>query len=204
MIGSKQIKFIGIIGTFTIISISYVLHAKTYYAALNQESIAPVHHDTLLEASETENVKKVGENLKIASIEKPLNLVKNEAKKSPMRSDSDKEVSIASLLNAFKYIRFDKSGKIEQASYTFLAKLAPLLKDSDKYYLEIEGYSHTDKKRSISQKRSEAYALSIKDALSTLSASIKMQTVGYSDQYPLYDDTKDRRNSRVELKLRRR
>ncbi|MCH9813574.1 MAG: hypothetical protein K0U47_06480 [Epsilonproteobacteria bacterium] len=206
MLGSKKIKLIGIVGTTAIVLSSYILHAQTYYSALHPEIVTPKNPDPIQvkkpieQISVTAEINKTKETqvIKLVSIKQPLEDIKEEYNETVKEI---KEPSLVKLIKEHKYIRFDTQGNIAQTSKLFLTSIAPKLRKQENQYLEIEGYSPTLK---AAQKKSNIVAKKVKNLLKENGTTIEIKTVGYADQYPIYENPKENRNLRVELKLRRR
>lgn len=220
MLGSTKIKFLGVIGTFVIISTAYVLHANTFYKelypTLNSDAtpIEPIKlQEPIIEQEKLKieiiNVEKIVEpnkniepikNIIVKVIDQNKSIVKI-VNKPTLLSPSAK---LNQMLKKYKYIHIEKSGEISQETKDVLEKLIPLLSNIKDSYIELEGYSSYDIYSYITKKRSEQSAQIIYEYLNDRVKDKKIVVTGYGDRYPIIDDKNDERNSRVEIKIRRR
>ena len=195
LLNSKKIKLFGIIGTFTIISTAYVLHAKTFYTQLyptievqntetKLEKLPIKEPDFELEAIEVEKIVKTSDESKVSVV--------HPAEK------------LDQILSKYKYIHVDKLGEISQTGKEMLKKVIPLLSELNDSYIELEGHSASEMYSYMTKRRSEQSAQVIERYLRDKKVDKKIIITGYGDLYPIIDDKKDERNSRVELKIRRR
>ena len=195
LLNSKKIKLFGIIGTFTIISTAYVLHAKTFYTQLyptievqktetKLEKLPIKEPDFELEAIEVEKIVKISDKPKVSLV--------HPAEK------------LDQILSKYKYIHVDKLGEISQTGKEMLKEVIPLLSELNDSYIELEGHSASEIYSYMTQRRSEQSAQIIERYLRDKKVDKKIIITGYGDLYPIIDDKKDKRNSRVELKIRRR
>ncbi len=213
MLYSTKIKFIGIVGTFSIISLSYILHAKTFYADLSTSN-------DLDFKSKQEVVKfadSSDENKTVASkdLSMPKRLEKSYYKISEQNNSQTKSVAtkdknlifielINVALSENRYLYIDKTGQITQESKKVIDEISPMLLNVKDCYIEIEGYSALKKSEILAQKASKKYAQVVASYLKTIATKSEIRVTGYGSRYPIIEDIKDARNSRVELKLRRR
>ncbi len=202
MLNSKKIKLFGVIGTFTIISTAYVLHAKTFYTQLyptlkvqkteiKSENLPSQEHGYELETIEVQKIVELKKD-SVEILNKPkVSLIKPSAK-------------LDQMIKKYKYIHVDKLGKISEASKEMLEKIIPLLSDLNDSYIEIEGHCASEMYHYLTKRRSEQSAQIIQEYLRDKKVVKKIIITGYGDLYPIIDNKKDERNSRVELKIRRR
>ena len=208
MLSSRNIKFLVVAGTFTIVSTAYVLHAKTFYNELYPE-VNNAH--SLILKKEKLNVKS--EALVVEKIIKPKidievvekivdNSTKNREKiQSTTLSNDDK---LKQIFKVHKYLHVDKSGELSEQSKKILDEIIPLLSSIDYSYIELEGHSASQMYYNLTLEESKKSAQSVYDYLVKYVRNKKIIITGYGDLYPILEDKKDIRNSRVELKIRRR
>jgi outer membrane protein OmpA-like peptidoglycan-associated protein len=108
------------------------------------------------------------------------------------------------LLKDNRYLYIESSGQISENSKEILEKIIPLLSNIDNSYIELEGHSSSQIYDYLTKKKSEQSAHAVYGYLMDKKVDKKIVVTGYGDLYPIIDDKKDKRNSRVELKIRRR
>ncbi len=217
MLDSTKIKFLGVVGTFVIITTAYALHAKTFYnemyPTIEKEKTllkhtAPVKEQFIVEEPKVVNVDKPKidiEPIEIVTIEE---IEKHTVVHTPVVETKQVVVTSSEKLDKifkeYKYLYVEKSGKISQHSKEVLEKILPLLADINNSYIELEGHSASSAQSKSTQKISEKYAQSIYKYLNEKKIDKEIIVTGYGDSYPILDDKSDKQNSRVELKIRRR
>ncbi len=210
MLSSKKIKFFTVVGTFTIISTAYMLHAKTFYKELYptlsdnttvEKLKVPIKEKVTIEVVNIVKAVEPKENVEVIEkvVQKSIKIA-SEPKKN-LVSPSDK---LNQILKEDKYLHIEKSGEISSHSKEILKKIIPLLSDIKYSYIELEGHSSSQIYHDVTKKTSEQSAQKIHDYLKDKIVNRKIVVTGYGDLYPILDDKKDMRNSRVELKIRRR
>ena len=182
MLNSKRVKLFGIVGTFSIISTAYILHAKTFYTELYP----------------TEN--KI---TNILILDKPKEKINNKLEIAKIKIVKPSE-KLNQILKKHKYIYIDEFGKISENSKEILTKIIPLLLDLNDSYIELEGHSSSLMYDYLTQKRSKQSAQIVYDFIAKSKIDKDVILTGYGDLYPIIDDKFDKRNSRVEIKIRRR
>jgi len=226
MLQSTKIKILGIVGTFAIISTAYTLHANVFYKelypALSKKKIPATQHKTdIVEKKAEVDVVKVTEvniskdedivntvietNNSIAEIEDEKDAIEvqnTEQNKTVVTVEPVSELE--RLLKENRYLYIDSSSQITSKSKETLQKLKPLLSKLDDIYIEVEGYSASKESSNSAKKDSEKFAHIIYEYLKSLDIDKEIVVTSYGDSYPIIDDTKDIRNSRVEVKIRRR
>jgi outer membrane protein OmpA-like peptidoglycan-associated protein len=112
---------------------------------------------------------------------------------------------LVQFLNKNRYLETDSLGKLKPYSKTTLEKLIPMLVSlDDSSYIEIEGYSAQKFYQYQAEQASQNAATNVKNYLVSKLKDKKIIVTNYGDAYPIVDDKKDERNSRVEIKIRRR
>jgi outer membrane protein OmpA-like peptidoglycan-associated protein len=202
VLSSTKIKYLGVVGTLAIISTSYVLHAKTFYTQLHEV----VKSDNIVEKVQKQVVTEPKIETRVTHVEKKPSLTVEqhiivEKPKAATLTTSEK---LEKLLKEYKYIHVEKSGEISKNSKDALDEIIPLLSDINNSYIEIEGYSASQMYGYLTQQISKKFAQSVYNYLNEKKIDCKIVITGYGDLYPIIDDKKDERNSRVELKVRRR
>lgn len=217
MLNSTKINFLGIVGTFAIISTAYVLHAKTFYtelySALDENKITLKSNESTAKEEkikvELTNIYKSKKDIKPIKDVVVVTVEQNESSSLPVVSELKNIVlssseKVKQILKEDRYLYVEKSGKISQHSKEVLEKITPLLSDINNSYIEIEGHSASEIYDHLTQKKSEQLAQTIYKYLSNKKINKEIVVTGYGDLYPILDNKKDERNSRVELKIRRR
>lgn len=200
MLESTKIKLLGVFGTFAIISTSYLLHAKTFYNELY--TTAEVKERVNSVAMPLSNV--IEEKTPIIIIKKPEKKVTLEEIKPEKRVVTSQADTLDKLLQKYRYLHVEKSGEISEQTKEALEKIIPLLVDMNNSYIELEGHSATEASHKLTQEISEQLAGSVSKYLNDKKIGKEIVVTGYGDLYPILDNTKDKQNSRVELKIRRR
>jgi outer membrane protein OmpA-like peptidoglycan-associated protein len=214
---STKIKFLGIVGTFAIISTAYVLHAKTFYTqlypVLNETKITLKSNDQTAAQPKVKieplNIEKPKKEIKPIEDETVVIVEENKSSLMPIVNELKTMVlssseKVKQILKEDRYLHVEKSGRISQHSIEVLEKIIPLLSDINSSYIEIEGHSASEMYNHLAQERSERFAQTVSKYLSDKKIDKEIVVTGYGDMYPIIDDKKDERNSRVELKIRRR
>jgi outer membrane protein OmpA-like peptidoglycan-associated protein len=211
LLKSKKIKYLTVIGTFSIISTAYFLHANSYYKKLhpledinqNLRKIQKVEKPLKIEDKKVD-IKEPSKKKTVVAIKTPIQpkkIVKIEETspkkiKSVVKEEKVKERS---------YLQVDSFGKLSTQSKEILEKMMPtLLSLNTQDYIEIEGHSATKSYSYMTERNSNQIALEVKNYLTTKLKDRKIVVTAYGDLYPIVDDKKDERNSRAELKIRRR
>jgi outer membrane protein OmpA-like peptidoglycan-associated protein len=224
---STKIKYFTIVGTFTIIFTSYMLHAETYYSALEPIKRVVAHTPTITEA-----VKKIEESKPKVKIKKVEKIIKSEVKKpeviqpkivkytkpkyiepepvkekviEPVKSTIEKVVKKEiKPIQTEKYIYLGKNSKVtDEVKKIIENSLSEIDSIDEEYYIEIEGYSASEFSSILSQRLSREYAEAVAKYLKSIGVKKKIVVTSYSDMYPIIADRFDKRNSRVELKFRK-
>lgn len=207
MLDSTKIKFLGVAGTFMIISTAYALDAKTFYNDMYQvadeQKRVMQEHNPITEASKTE--------IKLVNIDMPkidAKLIKPKIISTPVskpkRTIVTNSEKLDKIFKEYKYLYVEKSGEISQHSKEILEKIIPLLSDINNSYIELEGHSASQAYNQLTQKTSEQYAQSIYRYLDDKKIGKEIIVTGHGDLYPILENKSDKQNSRVELKIRRR
>ena len=208
MLNSKKIKYLTVIGTFSIISTAYLLHASSYYEkrhpleGIKQDTnhklteLKPKEDTLLVEKIEVETQIQPEDEPVTPKIVKPLKKV----------AEKDKHLNLTKFLSENRYLEIDTTGKLEPHAKDVLEKLLPMLASSidDDQYIELEGHSATKSYQYQTKQASEQAALLVQAYLNSKLKDKKIVVTSYGDLYPIVDNKKDERNSRVELKIRRR
>ena len=190
MLNSKRVKLFGIVGTFSIISTAYILHAKTFYTEL---------YPTENKITNILILDKPKEKI----LDKPKEKINNKLEIAKIKIVKPSE-KLNQILKKHKYIYIDEFGKISENSKEILTKIIPLLSDLNDSYIEIEGHSSSLMYDYLTQKRSKQSAQIVYDFIAKSKIDKDVILTGYGDLYPIIDDKFDKRNSRVEIKIRRR
>jgi len=220
MLQSTKIKILGIVGTFAIISTAYTLHANVFYKELypalsKKKTPLPVNEIAIVEKRVEPCVENAIENNitevkvdNIVEINNSIAEIKNievkEVEQNKTVTSVEPMSELERLLKEDRYLYIDSSNQITSKSKETLLKLKPLISKLDDIYIEIEGYSASKKNSYIAKKDSKNSALLVLDYLKSLNIDKEIVVTAYGDSYPIIEDTKDIRNSRVEVKIRRR
>jgi outer membrane protein OmpA-like peptidoglycan-associated protein len=224
MLQSTKIKILGIAGTFAIISTAYTLHANVFYKelypSLSEKKISlpeneiikvekkvklPVENDINDTVAEIKIDKTAKENNKSIAVVEVEKIEIKEVEQNNTVPSVDYISELERVLKEEKYLYIDSSNQIIPKSKETLQKLKSLIsKVDDDIYIEVEGYSASKDNSIIAKKDSENFALLISKYLKSLNIDKKIVVTAYGDSYPIIEDTKDIRNSRVEVKIRRR
>ncbi len=206
MLYSTKIKFIGIAGTFSIISLSYILHAKAFYEDLSIDTLELKAKQEIVKVltDSDKNRTILGEDSSV--VQKPK--VVEQVSKQKITAIEPKSQDFVQMINLAiskdRYLYLDKSGKISKKSQKVLDEIAPMLFSVKDYYIEVEGHSAFQKSELLAQKSSEKNAKIVANYLKATDIKSEIKITGYGSKYPIIEDIKDMRNSRIELKLRRR
>jgi outer membrane protein OmpA-like peptidoglycan-associated protein len=219
MLMSTKIKILGVVGTLAIISTAFTLHANVFYEEL-YNSIST--NKVIKEESEVQkridiksniisDVKKDSytelnssiQSAKIIATKESSIIEKKDLPSISIKSDPTSELERVLRSNRYLYIDEEK-GEIKPTSKEALKMLKPLLSKLDDIYLEVEGYSASKESSYVTQKDSEKFALIVSAFIKSLGIDKEIVITAYGDNYPIIDDKTDDRNSRVELKIRRR
>jgi len=230
MLQSTKIKILGIVGTFAIISTAYTLHANVFYKELypalskkktplltneSQQVIvnknAQQYIEKVIEANTSKDIVKIDDivetNCSVAKINEISEEIQDiEENKTVLSSNRIEPMSeLERLLKENRYLYLDSSNQITTKSKQALDKLKSLVSElDDNVYIEVEGYSASKNSAFIAKKDSEKIALLVSNYLKSLNIDKEIVVTAYGDSYPIIEDIKDIRNSRVEVKIRRR
>jgi hypothetical protein len=212
LLKSKKIKYFTVIGTFSIISTAYFLHANSYYEKLHPLEDISRHAQKFqkvekpLEIKETKLPSKELTKESVIVLKTPV-VPSKEVKKIPKIEKTSKTETVIQKQAVVQksYFQVDDLGKLLPQSKEILDKMIPTLLSLDgDDYIEIEGHSATQSYIYMTERNSKQVALSVKNYLTAKLKDKKIVVTTYGDLYPVVDDKKDKRNSRAELKIRRR
>jgi len=205
---SKKIKYLTVIGTLSIISTAYFLHANSYYEKMNSFEDVNKHFkkpnkilkkEVLEVAEEKEELKKPIVATKIVKIPPKISKIEKTPIKKSESIKKDKQVKKRN------YLQVDNFGKLSDKSKKILEEMIPtLLSLDDDDYVEVEGHSATQLYTYKTEQNSKQIAMAVQNYLKEKVKNTKVIITTYGDTYPIIDDKKDKRNSRAELKIRRR
>ena len=224
MLQSTKIKILGIAGTFAIISTAYTLHASVFYKELypvlsNKKISLPadeiVKVEKKVELPVENDINDSTIEVKIDDVLENNNSIAVEVEKIEVKEIEQNSTTVPTpaidymselerVLKEDRYLYIDSSSQIIPKSKETLQKLKPLISKLDGIYIEVEGYSAAKASSNIAKKDSEDSALLVSEYLKSLNIDQEIVVTAYGDSYPIVEDTKDIRNSRVEVKIRRR
>ena len=161
--------------------------AETEEASLSQtETVTPLHEKLHKKASEEELSAVLAE--------------KNEAKeaKADVFSLKDINARLRGLMREGSFFRHSMA--LSKANKEILDQVAATIKEiPEAFYVVVEGHTEAG----VSRSTSETMALRVKQYLAEKLPGVKIESVGYGNEYPVIDEAANKENRRVEILIRR-
>ncbi len=134
---------------------------------------------------------------------KEIKILKTNSMSEKISTSAPSLNAIDELFNFRQYLYLNSDLKMTIKTKRALDSVAVLIKDVSGYYIEVEGYSASQSDFKLEKKLSYSYALAVVEYLKSIGIDRRIIITGYGNEYPIIEDKKDIRNSRVELKFRR-